>query len=113
MKASLGLVTLVAMMIVTGAARSVLGQDPAPSSKLYIYSGTLQSIDKQARTIMVENSAVSQRFVVPTDARIAVKDKPKAGLEDLMLGDRIQVKYTVDDGRNVAHQISPLGSENP
>jgi hypothetical protein len=61
----------------------------------------------------VEDSSVSQKFVVPTDAEISVKDKPRAELDDLMVGDRIQVKYTVDDGLNVAHQISPVGVKSP
>jgi hypothetical protein len=30
-----------------------------------------------------------------------------------MVGDGVQVKYTVDDGVNVAHQISPSDLKNP
>jgi hypothetical protein len=30
-----------------------------------------------------------------------------------MVGDGVQVKYTVDDGVNVAHQISPLDVKHP
>jgi hypothetical protein len=88
----------------------VFGQD---SAKLYIYSGTLRSLDLQARTIIVEGSSLSQKFVVPTDAEIIVKDKPRGELSDLMLGDGIQVKYTEDDNAFVAHQISLLGLKAP
>ena len=86
---------------------------PAPTSQLFIYSGTLQSLDPKARTIIVDSSANPQKFVVPTDAQIVVKDKPKAALGDLMVGDKIQVKYTDDDGVHVAHQISILGLKVP
>ncbi|MGA2139889.1 MAG: hypothetical protein ABSH14_13610 [Verrucomicrobiia bacterium] len=86
---------------------------PAPTQQLFIYSGTLQSLDLKARTIIVDSSANPQKFVVPTDAEIIVKDKPKAALGDLMVGDKVQVKYTDDDGAHVAHQISILGLKVP
>ena len=97
--------------LVTAALAIRLAADepaPAPTSQLFIYSGTLQSLDLKARTIIVDSSANPQKFVVPTDAEIIVKDKPKASLGDLMVGDKIQVKYTDDDGVHVAHQISIL-----
>ncbi len=106
---------LLAGMIAAGVIFSASGQDPAPSGKLFIFSGVLRSMDKQARTVTVEASAsaVSQKFIVPTDAEIIVKDKPKGELSDLMIGDGVQVKYTEDDGAPVAHQISILGLKNP
>src|ERR1035437_678382 len=82
---------------------------PAPTRQLYIYSGILRSVDLQARTITVDGSAVPQKFIVPTDAEIIVKDKPKGSLGDLMVGDGVQVKYTDDEGVHVANQISILG----
>lgn len=102
--------------LVTAALAIRLAADepaPAPTSQLFIYSGTLQSLDLKARTIIVDSSANPQKFVVPTDAEIIVKDKPKASLGDLMVGDKIQVKYTDDDGVHVAHQISILGLQVP
>ena len=86
---------------------------PTPTQQLFICSGTLQSLDLKARTIIVDLSANPQKFVVPTDAEIIVKDKPKAALGDLMVGDKVQVKYTDDDGVHVAHQISILGLKVP
>lgn len=113
MKQFLGLVVAVAGVIAASVAFTTFGQDPAPSGKLFIYSGILRSMDRQARTITVEASAPSQKFIVPTDAEIIVKDKPKGELSDLMVGDGIQVKYTEDDGAFVAHQISLLGLKSP
>ncbi|HXI84305.1 MAG TPA: DUF5666 domain-containing protein [Verrucomicrobiae bacterium] len=114
MKKLLGFAIAVAGVIAASVAVSGFGQDPAPSGKLFIYSGILRSMDRQARTITVEASAVSQKFVVPTDTEIIVKDnKPKADLSDLMVGDSIQVRYTEDDGTFVAHQISVLGVKSP
>ncbi len=115
MKNLCGLAVVVVGVIVASMTFGTFGQEPAPSGNLFIYSGTLRSMDRQARTIIVEASAVSQKFVVPTDAAIVVKDKPQGGeLTDLMIGDGIQVKYTQDDdGALVAHQISLLGLKSP
>ena len=113
MKRVLGLAVAVAGVIAASVAFSTFGQDPVPSGKLFIYSGILRSMDRQARTITVEASAISQKFIVPTDAEIIVKEKPKGELSDLMVGDGIQIKYTEDDGALVAHQISLLGLKSP
>lgn len=113
MKNTLGSALALAGVIAAGAVLGTFSQDQSPSGKLYIYSGILRSVDLQARTISVEASAVNQVFVVPTDAEIIVKDKPKGQLSDLMVGDGVQVKYTQDDGASVAHQVSILGLKAP
>lgn len=113
MKNTLGFALVVAGVIAANMVIGTFGQEPPQPGKLYIYSGTLRSMDKQARTITVESSAISQKFFVPTDAEIIVKDKRKGELADLMVGDGIQVKYTEDDGTFVAHQISLLGLKTP
>jgi hypothetical protein len=101
---------------IAGATFNFFGQEPSQLATLYVYSGTLRSIDLQARTIIVDGSAVPWKFMVPTDVEIIVKGEPagpKGKLSDLMVGNGVQVKYTVDDGVNVAHQISPLNVKNP
>jgi hypothetical protein len=116
MKTILRLVILVMGISIAGATFNFFGQEPSQPATLYVYSGTLRSIDLQARTIIVDGSTVPQKFVVPTDAEIIVKGEPagpKGKLGDLMVGNGVQVKYTVDDGVNVAHQISPVSVKNP
>lgn len=116
MKTVLRLATLVVGISIAGATFNFFGQEPSQPATLYVYSGTLRSIDLQARTIIVDGSAVPQKFVVPTDVEIILKGKPagpKGQLRDLMVGDGVQVKYTVDDGVNVAHQISSIDLKNP
>ena len=104
---------LITALVTAPLAIRLAADETAPTQQLFIYSGTLQSLDLKARTIIVDSSANPQKFVVPTDAQIVVKDKPKAALGDLMVGDKIQVKYTDDDGVHVAHQISILGLKVP
>jgi hypothetical protein len=110
MKKALGFALAIAGLLAVSGIFGVFGQD---AGKLYIYSGTLRSIDLQARTIIVEGSSISQKFVVPTDAEIIVKDKPRGDLSDLMIGDGVQVKYTEDDNAFVAHQVSLLSLKAP
>jgi Cu/Ag efflux protein CusF len=100
-------------IVAVALAIRVAADEPAQTQQLYIYSGTLQSLDLKARTIIVNGSPDPQKFAVPTDAEIIVKGKPKGSLDDLMVGDGIQVKYTDDDGVHVAHQISILGLNVP
>jgi Cu/Ag efflux protein CusF len=100
-------------VVAVALAMRVAADEPAQARQLYIYSGTLRSLDLKARGITVDGPTGSQQFTVPTDAEIIVKGKPKGALDDLMVGDKIQVKYTDDDGVHVAHQISQLGLDVP
>lgn len=104
-----------AMLAIVTAALTirVVADEPAPTRQLYIYSGILRSLDLKARAIIVDGATGPQKFAVPTDAEIVVKGKPKGSLDDLMVGGRVQVKYTDEDGVYVAHQISILGLEVP
>jgi hypothetical protein len=109
MKTVLKLAILVVGVSIAGATFNFFGQQPSQPATLYVYSGTLRSIDLQASTIIVDDSAVPKKFVVPADVEIFLKgepDGPNGKLSDLMVGDRLQVKYMVDDGVNVAHQMS-------
>src|ERR1035437_5769006 len=82
---------MLAIAIVALAIRVTADEPvPAPTGQMFIYSGTLRSVDLQARTIIVNGSAVPQNFTVPTDAEIIVKEKPRGSLSDLMVGDGLQ-----------------------
>ena len=106
--------TMLAIVAVALTIRVIAEEPvPAPTGQMFIYSGTLRSVDLHARTIMVDGTAARQQFTVPTDAEIIVKEKPRGSLSDLMVGDGIQVKYTDDDGVHVAHQISLLSLKVP
>ena len=66
--------------------------------------------------VNVESTAIAsetRRRVSSDFAELVKKTNPKGELSDLMVGDRVQVKYTEDDGRFVAHQISILGLKSP
>ena len=104
--------TMFAIVAVALAIR-VVADEPVPTRQLTIYSGILRSVDLEARIITVDGSAVPQKFMVPTDADIVIKDKPKGALDDLKVSDGIQVEYADDGGAHVAHRISLLGLKVP
>jgi Cu/Ag efflux protein CusF len=104
--------TMFAVVAVAVAFR-VVADEPTPTQQLTTYSGIVRSIDLQARTITVDGSAVPQKFVVPTDAEINVKDKPRGTLDDLKDSDGVQVEYMDDEGVHIAHRISILGLKVP
>jgi hypothetical protein len=108
-----GVILALAFVIRITADEPTPAPTPAPTGQLFIYSGILRSVDLKARTIIVDGSPAQQKFTVPTDAEIIVKDKPRGSLDNLMIGNGIQVKYTDDDGLHVAHQISLLSLKTP
>jgi Cu/Ag efflux protein CusF len=114
MKRNITFAMLAMLATVTAVvAVHVIADEPAPAGQMLVYSGILRAVDLQARTVTVDGSAVPQRFVVPTDAEIIVKDKPRGTLDDLRISDGVQVKYTDGDGAHVAHQISLLSLKAP
>ncbi|HTS18596.1 MAG TPA: hypothetical protein VMP11_13565 [Verrucomicrobiae bacterium] len=110
MKRGITLALLAMGVAVAAWSLPAFADSRAPSATLYVYSGTIQSMDLLARTIIVNASeSDSRKFFVPTDAEILVKEtNPRGGLRDLMIGDSVQVKYTKDDGGLVAQRVSML-----
>lgn len=92
------------------ALLALTGSTNAQTETAKTHSGVIRSINLKSRTLTVEGSAAVLTFSVPTDAEIVVKDKPKgADLDDLMVGDKVEVKYTTDDTGFIAHRIAILG----
>ena len=100
--------------LVTGglglALLALSGVTNAQTETTKTHSGVIRAINLKARTLTVESPAEVLTFNVPTDAEIVVKDKPKgADLSGLMVGDKVEVKYTTDGTVYIAHRIAVLG----
>ncbi len=113
MKRNITLAMCAILVATLTLAIRVSADNPPPTPGMPIYSGVLRALDLQGRTIVVDGFAVPQRFVVPNDAEIIVKDKATGALGDLAVGNGVQVKYTNEGGVLVAHQISVLGLKAP
>ena len=105
---------IVRSFLVMGLSLTLLGvpgASVAQAETLKTHSGVIRSINLKARTLAVESSREVLTFNVPTDAEIVVKDRTtaKADLDKLMVGDKVEVKYTVDDTGYSAHRVTTIG----
>jgi len=94
------------------ALLGLTGSTNAQTGTTKTHSGIIRSINLKSRTLTVESAAEVLTFSVPTDAEIVTKDKPKgADLDSLMVGDKVEVRYTTDDAEFIAHRIAILVSK--
>jgi Cu/Ag efflux protein CusF len=73
------------------------------------FTGAIGAIDLKARTVTVKMVLASKTFQVAPDCRIVTKDKPKATLKALKVGDEVDVTYQEQNGVLVAHVIEHKG----
>lgn len=93
---------------------TVTGTLNSQTEPMKIHSGVIRSINLKSRLLTVGSLTAVITFSVPTDAEIIVKDKHHgADLDDLMVGDKVEVKYTADETGLIAHRIAILGLETP
>jgi hypothetical protein len=105
---------IVRSLAVVGVGLALLaltGTTHAQSNATKTHSGVIRSLNIKGRTLVVGNATDVLGFNVPTDAEIVAKDKPKGELNDLMVGDTVEVKYTADETGFTAHRIANLGTK--
>ena len=105
--------TIVRSLVTVGlglALLALIGATNAQTETTKTHSGVIRSLNLKSRMLTVESPAEALTFTVPTDAEIVTKDKPKgADLNNLMVGNKVEVKYTTDDTGLTAHRIAVLG----
>ena len=93
---------------------AVTGRLNSQTETMKTHSGVIRSINLKSRLLTVGSLTAVITFSVPTDTEIIVKDKHHgADLDDLMVGDKVEVKYTSDETGLIAHRIAILGLETP
>lgn len=68
--------------------------------------GRISTIDQENETITVKGFLLNMKLKVGSKTEIAVGDKTVATLDDLRVGDRVQVLYHRDGSAFVADRIS-------
>jgi ABC-type phosphate transport system substrate-binding protein len=105
--------TIVHSLVTVGLGLALLaltGATNAQNETSKTHSGVIRSLNLNARTLTVDGSGSVITFSVPTDAEIVVEDKSKnADIDKLMVGDKVEVKYTIDDTNYIAHRVAILG----
>jgi Cu/Ag efflux protein CusF len=69
------------------------------------FSGTIQAIDSQTRTVKAKSMLNERKFNLTDDCKIIIAGQAEARLRDLRIGDRVSLSYEDRDGVLVANRI--------
>jgi Cu/Ag efflux protein CusF len=70
------------------------------------YTGTIESMDAQARTVTLKNrQGDTKTFTCDPACKMSTADKKEATLDDFKDGDKITCWYTEDGGKLVCHKM--------
>jgi hypothetical protein len=86
-------------------ARADGAASPIPETNHKSFTGTISRVDVRARTVAVESLLLTKTFTTRDQCRVQLEDKPIAALDDLQLGQRVEVRYLVSDDAMVATRI--------
>ena len=89
-------------------AQEVAKENAAPSAKVKsnALNGNIEATDVKASTITIKHKEERKTFTVAPDCEVIGAENRKVALADLVIGERVKVKYTQEGAKLVAHQIS-------
>jgi Cu/Ag efflux protein CusF len=70
------------------------------------FEGTVTALDRNARTMKLKRGTTSQTFRIEPAASIITKDKNPAMLDDLKLGEQVEVYYRDEGDNKVAYHVT-------
>jgi hypothetical protein len=68
-------------------------------------SGTIASVDPQARNLTIQSLVVNKTFDIADDAAIITPAQPHAELRDLKVGELVEVTYEQHAAVCLAHRV--------
>jgi hypothetical protein len=107
----LAIISCVAALAVASAQTNTPGKEekPVEPPKIAMFTGIIEDLHAGARTLEVKAVLITKKFNVAPDCEVVVTDKPKAGLDDLKVGDEVNVTYQEQAGGLIAHRIEHKG----
>ena len=85
-----------------------------PKPKRHQFTGTIESVQTNANTVVVKQKEESKTFKVTGQTKYSTADKKEAALSDLKVGDKVTVIYTEGEGGAlIAHKIAPPAEKKP
>lgn len=75
------------------------------------YSGHISAIDLAAGKIEIKHGLLSRSFVLPADTQVCIEGTRTAGLQNLQLGDSVNVMYETVNGSHMAKRIEESGKQ--
>jgi Cu/Ag efflux protein CusF len=70
-----------------------------------VFTGQLTDLDIDRMTMTVQALPLTKIFGIAPDCEVITKTKPQASLEDLKIGDEVEVTYQDMSGTLIAHRI--------
>lgn len=104
------------LLVITAAlalALPALAEEAAKEAKpekptVRQFTGEITAVDVAAKTVSVKNRKnETKEFVCDPACKVSTADKKAAELADLKVGDRTQVHYREQDGKNVCVRMTP------
>ena len=78
---------------------------PAPAAKVKQITGEVKAVDTKANTLTIKGKR-AEVTVTCADKTKVMMGKEKKSLADVKVGDKVVVKYTESEGKNVAKSIA-------
>jgi Cu/Ag efflux protein CusF len=75
-----------------------------------VYSGHITAINPQQGTLLVRHGVVTREFVMPSNPTVVLQDNKAASLNNLQLGDAVNVIYERANGSHVVSRIEQNSS---
>jgi len=88
--------TIARVMTIVGQGNAT--DQPVPKPKMESFAGTIRALDVAKRVMTVETTPLSKTFGIAPDCQVMTKNKPKATLGDLAVGNVVTVTYQKEAG---------------
>jgi len=96
-------------LLMLALATMVFAADTKPADKPLNMTGSVKSIDAQARTIVLEQGGKTDTFKLASTATIDNQNTHKPiTLDQLKVGERVQVHYTMSGADRMASKVEVL-----
>lgn len=82
---------------------------PAEKPKIKQVTGDVKAVDMKAKTITVSKMVkgkAEETVVIVDDKTKIMKDKEQKTLADVKVGDKVTIKYTEVEGKNIAKSVA-------
>jgi len=103
-------VSVTTILMAASSGWSDSDEKPTEKPKTDVFAGTIRTLDIEKRVMTVETTPINKTFGIASDCEVMAKDKPKASLGDLAVGNVVSVTYQEEaGGMLVAHRIELKG----
>ena len=86
--------------------------EKAPKPSKHQYTGLIESVDPTAKTVTIKKKEGDVKsFACAEKCKLNTRDKERAELSDLKVGEKVTAFYTEEGGKNMLHKLAPPKSK--